>query len=333
MDILDIGLSEALNEQRYDWVHPSWRDVVIEYLMSHPADRRRFLSRCGVPGLELALSVSGGRAGERRLPLLVSPEDWTAVRVRAAQLIPQVCPSEQEQLLGVARGLSVHVASDPVRREHANQLQGELLQALAAAWDVRSEPIRQQSLRLFYEVSVEATPLVAGPQVKVSLEHHTKAFVGELTGVTSTTILSTLEFALLVASNEPRALRQFGWPKRFEHAWPLLIESGRRALRRGSESLREIDGSEVVEDDDAAHWSYEAHIWRRVLEHLRKLGICDEGGMEQELRAVEVALDRWLEDQEERADRRGQRVDDATGFDDDEDPTELFDIQAVLSDL
>ena len=31
---------------RVSWVHPSWRDLVIESLAADPVERRRFLSRC-----------------------------------------------------------------------------------------------------------------------------------------------------------------------------------------------------------------------------------------------------------------------------------------------
>ena len=55
---------------RVDWVHPSWRDLVIESLADDAAARRHFLARCGVDGAALALSGGGGAAGERERPLL-----------------------------------------------------------------------------------------------------------------------------------------------------------------------------------------------------------------------------------------------------------------------
>ena len=64
---------------RVEWVHPSWRDLVIEALAADAAERRAFLEACELPGLELALSVAGGASGERALPLLVADEDWDAL--------------------------------------------------------------------------------------------------------------------------------------------------------------------------------------------------------------------------------------------------------------
>jgi hypothetical protein len=64
---------------RVTWVHPSWRDLVIDHVAADPESRRAFLRATELPGLELALSTGGGKAGERELPLLVDDEDWDAL--------------------------------------------------------------------------------------------------------------------------------------------------------------------------------------------------------------------------------------------------------------
>lgn len=72
------------------WVHPTWRDLVIEQLSADPALRRRFLSRCGVHGAVLALSVAGGATGERALPLMAADGDWDVLGDRLYALIPEL---------------------------------------------------------------------------------------------------------------------------------------------------------------------------------------------------------------------------------------------------
>jgi hypothetical protein len=64
---------------RIEWVHPSWRDLVIESLADDAQTRRRFLARCGVDGAAVALSGAGGAAGERERPLLCEDADWDAL--------------------------------------------------------------------------------------------------------------------------------------------------------------------------------------------------------------------------------------------------------------
>ena len=86
---------------RVTWVHPSWRDLVIESLAADPVARRRFLSCCGVDGAALALSEHGGAAGERGRPLLREDADWDALADGLYQLCADIDEAEAVRLLGV----------------------------------------------------------------------------------------------------------------------------------------------------------------------------------------------------------------------------------------
>src|SRR5207253_1027146 len=70
--------------------HPSWRDLVIDRLAADEGARRRFLERCGVDGLLLALSTEGGEEGLRTLPLLVGDADWDELAGRLHALAPEL---------------------------------------------------------------------------------------------------------------------------------------------------------------------------------------------------------------------------------------------------
>jgi hypothetical protein len=86
---------------RVEWVHPSWRDLVIESLAADGEERRRFLSRCGVDGAAVALSWGGGAAGERERPLLRCDADWDALGDGLYALCPELEEAAAIQLLGV----------------------------------------------------------------------------------------------------------------------------------------------------------------------------------------------------------------------------------------
>jgi hypothetical protein len=86
---------------RVDWVHPSWRDLVIESLASNPEERRRFLSRTGVDGAAVAFSTEGGRAGERRRPLLQDDADWDALGDGLHHLCAELDEADATRLLEV----------------------------------------------------------------------------------------------------------------------------------------------------------------------------------------------------------------------------------------
>ena len=60
-------------------MHPSWRDLVIDELSEDAPARQRFLSACGIDGVDARVLRAGGAAGERTLPLLVDDADWDAL--------------------------------------------------------------------------------------------------------------------------------------------------------------------------------------------------------------------------------------------------------------
>ena len=82
MDALTDHFLRVVPPHSVTWVHPSWRDVAIEALADDEEQRLRFLHACEVDGLQLALSVAGGAAGGRSLPLLRTDADWDALADR-----------------------------------------------------------------------------------------------------------------------------------------------------------------------------------------------------------------------------------------------------------
>ena len=98
------------------WVHPSWRDLVIDELIADRDLRQRFLAFSSLDGLLLALSVAGGPAGERVLPLLLDDGDWDHLGDRLAELIPDLDePGTTRLLLALAEAFGI--VEDGRRRE------------------------------------------------------------------------------------------------------------------------------------------------------------------------------------------------------------------------
>ncbi|MBD0329063.1 MAG: hypothetical protein ICV64_03055 [Thermoleophilia bacterium] len=116
------------------WVHPSWRDLVIAELARDAAARRRFLEQCGLEGMLLAVSVAGGVAGERALPLLVDDADWDLLAARLEGMTPELDEPAAIRLLGsLAAALDADV---PERAGHELAALAErALETAAAAWN------------------------------------------------------------------------------------------------------------------------------------------------------------------------------------------------------
>jgi hypothetical protein len=122
------------------WVHPSWRDLVINELREDTVARRRFLDACALHGAMLALSREGGTAGERTLPLLVTDADWDRFGERMRQLAQQLEDQELGQLLLALRGVRTGDLARSQKQE-LRSLAAYLLEAVARRWDQRNRPV------------------------------------------------------------------------------------------------------------------------------------------------------------------------------------------------
>ena len=73
--------------QRFvEWIHPSYRDLVIEQLRDGGSLRSEFLNRMNVAGVKLALSEAGGATGKLKFPLVSSTIEWDTLRERCLDL-------------------------------------------------------------------------------------------------------------------------------------------------------------------------------------------------------------------------------------------------------
>jgi hypothetical protein len=116
------------------WVHPSWRDLVIDELREDPASRQRFLAACSLYGMMLALSLEGGAGGERGLPLLVDDRDWDVLADRLDALAGEAEDQELAQLMLALRALG-HGEMTSAQDLEARSLAAFALTRIARRWD------------------------------------------------------------------------------------------------------------------------------------------------------------------------------------------------------
>jgi len=146
------------------WVHPSWRDMVINELREDSAARQRFLEACGLHGVMLALSREGGIVGERILPLLVSDSDWDALGDRAGKLAKQLEDQELAQLFLALRGLWTVEITRSQKRE-ARSLVTNVLKMTARRWDQEHRPLPGFLLEHWYALREWDPEAIQPPQL------------------------------------------------------------------------------------------------------------------------------------------------------------------------
>jgi hypothetical protein len=82
-----IRVRDSFSATIADWIHPSYRDLVIDELTVDPELRTQFLRRASLEGVKLAISDTGGQEGLRRLPFMVSAESWEVLEERSIAIV------------------------------------------------------------------------------------------------------------------------------------------------------------------------------------------------------------------------------------------------------
>jgi hypothetical protein len=201
---------------RVDWVHPSWRDVVIEALAADDAERRRFLANCGVDGAALALSEAGGAAGERVRPLLRDDRDWDALGDGLHRLCPELSEADAVRLLNVLAAAE----PDPERRALAELV----ARRLAARW--REHVVGVDALVAWAAVAGRLPPVA--PTWHTLAPQHAPREPAEVER-----FCDWLRLAELLERHDPELLTGLGFP---DHYAPALDEFA-EATPRGEPPL------------------------------------------------------------------------------------------------
>jgi hypothetical protein len=146
------------------WVHPSWRDLVIDELREDPNARLRFLSVSGIDGVTLAVSAAGGSTGERTLPLLLDDADWDALGDRLHELRPELEDRELARVLLALSG-AIAVVNDPYEARELDSLAANVLRTTRRAWDEQRAPVAVFLLEAWYGANACLARPVAHPHL------------------------------------------------------------------------------------------------------------------------------------------------------------------------
>ena len=108
LDLLADHFVRVTPDDRVAWVHPSWRDLVIERVAAD-AEARRALPGAVLGRRSAARALDRRRAaGERSLPLLVEDADWDSVGARLYDLTPALDDHDALRLLLALREALAH---------------------------------------------------------------------------------------------------------------------------------------------------------------------------------------------------------------------------------
>ncbi|MDO8931119.1 MAG: hypothetical protein Q7U97_01870, partial [Rhodocyclaceae bacterium] len=135
-----------------DWVHPSFRDLVIDELADDLQLQERYWRSADALGVAIALSESGGAAGNRRWPLLAHEHSWTWFGDCCERLASTADQSSARQLMAY---LIAAWKQEDITLGEKNLLlpvYSRVLQAVAARWATDLCDVSESTVKLFAEL-------------------------------------------------------------------------------------------------------------------------------------------------------------------------------------
>lgn len=235
------------------WVHPSWRDLVIDELRESQNARQAFLAACGIYGVMLALSQEGGAAGERSLPLMINDSDWDILGDRVSGLLREVEDHDLARLL-LALDDALHKELDLAQHTEVESLAHYVLGAIRRGWEQQARPLPIFALEAWYGLRGSVRQQVSSPPMGRTWTelHPTPSALGS--GIAARELQAFddwLALAQVLARHDHPTLKALGFYKRDQlllaHATIELAEitdSELRALAEGVlDRIRELSPS------------------------------------------------------------------------------------------
>jgi hypothetical protein len=214
------------------WVHPSWRDLVIESLRDDAGSRHRFLTRCSVEGILLALSVAGGVAGERAFPLLIDDADWDTATARLAELSPELADTDLFRVLGALRE-GTRVREGERTRAEFDALATAVLERVRRRWDATHAPIPVSLLEAWLATAASVSVPPPTPDLAATWIELLPTDAIDLESLSELNRLDEwVSLVAALAEHAEEALAGFGFPQRQLAALDELIRRSDAPLER-----------------------------------------------------------------------------------------------------
>jgi hypothetical protein len=249
------------------WIHPSYRDLVIDELARDAALSNRFLGLTTLAGIKLAISSAGGQHGDRELPFLTSVQAWSLLADRCHHLTLTVdirrLPDFMEVLSSAtreARGL-----------DEKRYLQGMLKDTCDVTrqrWDETERILTPEELDAYLQASLLVSPLPPIPILQVSWDTATTKFMEEIQWSKDNgyffpdAVTSFVKLVKIIGEIEPRFLRQNEFNAKFPIHFEQVVELTR------SELANELYGDEP---DDIRSDSYRFKALRDLVAEVAEI--------------------------------------------------------------
>lgn len=215
-----------------DWIHPSYRDLVIEQLREGSL-RREFLDTMDLVGIKLALSGTGGADGSRRFPLVLVDEDWGLLQDRCLAVVGSKDLATQVDLLfALSEGMRI---SEDKERERLRSIATRVCEATRSAWDAQGAGLRSSAIAAYAQASEWTSPLVPMPKLEASWRAAREELRKDCNNsndflLESYSFAELMQVAKTIERTEPRLLRALLIPDELKRLAKPLIDNIQKSL-------------------------------------------------------------------------------------------------------
>ena len=219
------ALHDRYGAGRISWVHPSYRDLVIDFVSKDRPMRLQYLRKGGLPAIALALSQEGGATGQRLFPLLPDAESWAVLEEAAVSSILAE-DARIEDILAIFNSALSGNSSDRDRLETTASV---VCETARQKWDNNGGEIEVDELKQFYLLTELASRQVPSPDLTDTWEGYWGRTRDLLYGEPESmfnepeTFEQWAELLNLLQENEPRYLRRTGFPTASDEIMSKLI--------------------------------------------------------------------------------------------------------------
>lgn len=236
--------------RQIEWIHPSVRDTVIEYLMDHEVERGAFIKSATANGLAMSMSSAGGAQGARVFPLLRTGGDWALLREALARIGRTLDPAPVSTLATTLREALDAPGISEGQLHDLHESVVVFLRAVIIGSEDQDKALTLEALTRFYGLSDAVGVFVPSPSLDGLWRDALKALDNAISqDLDSEALARAMAFPRLMGvleHNEPRYVRI----NLDDDAFEVLESRLTVVVERRVGALEDLDAEEDVEDED-----------------------------------------------------------------------------------
>lgn len=217
------------------WIHPSYRDLVIEELEKDENRAIKFLECCSLEGIKLAVSVAGGAKGQRQFPLMSAPRSWDILEDRLIEIIRDAHNERRvSDTLSIMRTATMTASPSGDVQSRLAKILTSCCDAARLRWDEADAVLDSSVVEEFFDATMCLVPPPTMPALLRTLNRAEQEYEKAMDDLSKRAIqldagriLRWASVVKVVSKSDPRLLIQSGFPESYREKVEKICEEVR----------------------------------------------------------------------------------------------------------